>query len=211
MLDLRRLNVRDAICAAYGVQMKSKPLDLQESTYQSTKGTKPISNSLIADGIEAGKVIAAVESLPKHLRAWAVWAYAPRVPEWELPAQGVFFQWFADDVAIRLLEMEKVPRAGTADRIRSVSAWAALNWRDEKVSGKRPYSEAVIQKACGIQRQNWKRDYLCWYEWACGLCRGLDSEALAPVSAVLTAEKAKARAEYLAGRAGEYNYCAIAV
>ena len=45
--------------------------------YQEDRSVKFDTNRLISDSAEAGKIIAAVEKLPVHLKSWCYWCYSP--------------------------------------------------------------------------------------------------------------------------------------
>lgn len=45
--------------------------------YQEDRSVKLDANRLISDSAEAGKIIAAVERLPDHLKSWCYWCYSP--------------------------------------------------------------------------------------------------------------------------------------
>lgn len=45
--------------------------------YQEDRSVKLDTNRLISDSAEAGKIIAAVEKLPPHLKSWCYWCYSP--------------------------------------------------------------------------------------------------------------------------------------
>lgn len=201
MLQLANLSsARTAIHLAYSVQLHSKPLEPL-----TIHGTKDVSNSLIASAIEAGKVIAVVESLPRHLRHWAVWAYGPESERFSLAAQGGLFEWLVKYLDQLIAGSERKYRTATVAKIRDVVAYAVLNYRSRSLCGRDIHQIKEIKKGCGIQNGHWARDFLLWYNWALVLCEWLDVKTLPPVGKLLALvrdeqednEVQKGRAEYV--------------
>lgn len=181
MLHLAHISsARTAINRAYSIQLGSP--DLEQTTSRSTKNN---SASLIASGIEAGKVIAVVEALPKQLRHWAVWAYGPEAESFSLSAQAGFFKWLVERVDQALANSERQYREATAAKIRDVIAHAVLNHRSRSSNGRDLTPLKEIKRQCGIRPDKWLRDFAPWYSWMLDLCSWLDRKTLPPVGKLL--------------------------
>ena len=182
MKPLDQMSAREAIHESYGVQMTVSQSALEPRT---TSGTKNISNSLIAAGCEAGKLISVVESLPRHIRHWAVWAYGPQVERFELPAQAGLFTWLSDQVDFVLDASGREYGESMRERIRSVVAYTVINHRHFSNARKPLHPVSEIKKLCKIHHQSWQRDFQPWKEWAELLCADLDRLSLPVVSKLL--------------------------
>lgn len=153
--------------------------------YAEDRSQKQNNDSRICDAVEAGMVIAAVESLEEPFQSWAKWAYGPRTEHF-LPEQGRFFQWLEQDVSEKLASSERDYRETTRQRIKDVVAYTVLDYRSYVTTGRHIYPSSLIIKKCRIQRQNWKRDFQQWQEDYWGVCDGcLDRRALFPVGRII--------------------------
>ena len=196
MIRLDRIGARQAIWEAYAIHLTSKGFDVLDQVVS----TKTASNgSLICNAAQAGKVIAVIERLPEHLRAWAVWAYGPRTKTFGLSAQGAFFEWLIQDVTIRLLESDRQYREATANKIRDVVAYTVMDYRHKVTTGLHLHPVSDIKKRCGIQHGNWKRDFVEWYDDYREVCNQLDRKVLLPLSNVLLEERRKSERYYCRG------------
>ena len=59
--------------------------------YRDNQSYRQTINHRICDTVEAGMIIAVVDSLPEPIKSWAVWAYGPQSRDY-LREQGRFFQ-----------------------------------------------------------------------------------------------------------------------
>ena len=192
-IRLDRIGARQAIWEAYAIHLTSKGFDVLDLGGSTNTASN---NALICNAVQAGKVIAVIESLPAHVRAWAVWAYGPRTENFGLSAQGAFFEWLVDDVAIRLLESKRRYGTGAAGKVRDVVAYTVMDYRHKVTIGKHLHTVAGIKKRCGIQHSNWKRDFADWRDCYIAVCDELDRQALRPLGSVLLDERRKSALDY---------------
>ena len=177
-------SARQAIHDAYAIHLRSKGFEINPVSFRSANGSQKQNNDQrICNAVEAGKIIAAVESLEEPFRSWAKWAYGPRTQEF-LPEQAKFFQWLEQDVNQRLASSEREYRDTTLQRIRDVVAYTVLDYRGYAVNERHLYTASLIIRKCRIQRQNWRRDFERWWEVYWDQCdRNLDYACLTKVSA----------------------------
>ena len=179
-------SARQAVHDAYAVHLtgKSTGIDLREF-WEEGQSKKPDNNQQVCNAVEAGMVIATVESLEEPYSSWVKWAYGPRTVH-TLPEQGRFFQWLEQDVMTRLEGMERNVRQATCDKVRDVVAYTVLDYRSYSLNERHLYPVNLIIKRCKIHRGNWKRDFQFWHEFYWNFCdRQLDRTALIPVANTL--------------------------
>ena len=71
-------------------------------------------------------------------------------------------------------------------------AYTCIDYRHYVATGSHKHPVSEIQKACGIQKQNWRRDFQVWHGYAWSLCDILDSHVLPVVArARVRVEKGK--------------------
>ncbi len=137
--------------------------------YRDDQSHRQTINHRICDTVEAGMIIAVVESLPEPIKSWAVWAYGPQSRDY-LREQGRFFSWLDRDVENNFAAIDRNYRPATRLKIRSVVAYTVTDYRRFILSGEHICPVKEIIKRCNIQRQNWKRDYQHWHEYYWNLC-----------------------------------------
>ena len=177
---------RQAIHEAYALGYKRQGLDIKRMMTLDFRTTFSGHDNgwHHIDELIAGLVIHALSQLPAHQQDWAVWCYGPQLPEY-LPEQRRFFTWLHQIIAIALLDSERQYRAATCDKIRSVVASAALEYRIYSIRGERRYSVSHLCLQLSIPRQNWTRDFQPWFDWAWRLFDTLDAAVLSKVSPVV--------------------------
>lgn len=182
---MKFLSARQAIHDAYATNLTGKGLDFNPVSFGAKGRCRQSNDNRICHTVEAGMVIAVVESLDEPFQSWAKWAYAPRTQEY-LPEQARFFQWLDQDVTEQFACIDRDYREATKQRIRDVVAYTVMDYRSFIVSERHLYPTSLIIKHCKIQRQNWQRDFESWHRYYWGLCDGsFDRTALMPVGSVL--------------------------
>ena len=175
---MRMYSASHAIHQAFCIDMVCKGvLDAMSMGFSSVKKDKGWRH---CDEVESGIVQGVLSRLPEHLQAWAVWCHGPRVAEF-LPEQGRFFHWLNEDVGIRLLSADRNYRPATCDKIRDVVGYTVMDYRHYTATGEHLYPVKEIRKRCGIQRQNWNRDFADWHEYYWLLCDKALDRAVLPV------------------------------
>lgn len=179
-------SARQVIHDAYALHLMGKSTGIDPKEFwQESQSRKPDNNQQVCNAVEAGMVIATVESLPEPYCSWAKWAYGPQT-ERTLPEQGRFFQWLEQDVNCRLESMEHNYRQATRNKIRDVVAYTVLDYRSYAVNERHSYPVSQIIKRCKIHRGNWQRDFQPWHEHYWTVCdRQMDRTALIPVADTL--------------------------
>lgn len=183
---MKLLSARQAVHDAYAVHLTGKSTGINPKDFwEEGQSKKPDNNQQVCNAVEAGMVIATVESLEEPYSSWAKWAYGPKT-EHTLPEQARFFQWLEQDVMSRLDGMERNIREATREKVRDVVAYTVLDYRSYSINERHLYPVNLIIKRCKIHRQNWKRDFQSWHEYYWNFCdRQLDRTALIPVAETL--------------------------
>ena len=179
-------SARQVIHDAYALHLMGNSTGLDPKAFwREGQAKKPNNNQQVCNAVEAGLVIATVESLAEPYCSWAKWAYGPQT-EHTLPEQGRFFQWLEQDVNCRLDSMERDYRQATRHKIRDVVAYTVLDYRSYAVNERHLYPVSQIIKRGKIHRGNWQRDFQPWHEHYWTVCdRQLDRTVLIPVAKTL--------------------------
>ena len=155
------------------------------ATHKGQKTAAANADWQICDAVEAGMILAALAKLPTPVQAWAIWAYGPETPEYQ-PDKVRLFRWLVADLEQRLSQCTRQYRPATCKKIREVVMHTVFDFKHFMVSEKHRYPVPEIIRRCGIQRQNWTRDFQCWHShyWDC--CdQQLDRQALQAVAQVV--------------------------
>ncbi|MGI9276857.1 MAG: hypothetical protein ACR2PT_18675 [Endozoicomonas sp.] len=188
-IRLDRISARRAVHDAYAIQLRTSDPELRTVASSS----RDISADAAWSGLQAGKIIAAIEAQPVHLGSWLVWAYGPRVSSFEMPAQARVFDWLSAVSQKEINESQRQYRVATQKKIRDVIAWTVMDYRHFQMTEEHLYPVSEIKKRCQIRHANWKRDFQLWFHWTWMLCEQLDQEGLAPLEDVLTEERRRLR------------------
>lgn len=162
-------SARTAITMAMASGWRSPELTIRVDT--SSKGdTTP----QILHGLDAGRIIKAVEEVPDPARSWLYLAYAP--PGWVTEAHAWRVQ---EELVSAYHQVRKVREPG---KIAVLALVCLGDMRDRLSRGAAKLSPSVIARKVRVDPRNWPHGWAENYETMEAIIDGWDREGLGPIA-----------------------------